>query len=671
MNVSDTVGVTRESIPAQISADDATARDRTADAGGELARALRLATDHLLALQDGTGWWKFDLETNTSMDAENLLLREYLGIRTAELTAPSAQFIRSRQSADGSWPQYFGGPGELSTTVESYIALRLAGDETRAPHMLNAAAWIRAQGGIPATRVFTRIWLALFGWWRWEDLPVLPPEIMFLPRRAPLNIYSFGSWARQTLVSLTVVSALRPVRPAPFALDELHPVPPAAPAPATPGAGAFGMLESIHTRFTAKELFAGVDRLLHMYHRRPVRTVRNQALRAAERWIIARQEADGCFGGIQPPAVYSIIALRLLGYELDHPVLKAALRALDDYSVTLPDGSRMVEASQSPVWDTALAVNALADAGATAAIAPDHPALIRAADWLLGQEVRHRRGDWAVNHPDVPASGWAFEFENDTYPDTDDTAEVLLALRRVRHPARDELAAAENRAVAWLFGLQSSDGGWGAYDADNTSTIPYQIPFADFGALTDPPSADVTAHVVELLAEAGLAGDDRTRRGVAWLLDHQEADGSWFGRWGVNYVYGTGSVMPALRAAGIEPSHPAMRAGADWLLTHQNTDGGWGEDLRSYSDPEWSGRGESTASQTAWAMLALLTTDDQPGVGRALARGARWLADHQRPDGSWDEDQFTGTGFPGDFYINYHGYRLLWPIMALGRYLRG
>ncbi|TCJ35735.1 squalene--hopene cyclase [Parafrankia sp. BMG5.11] len=677
MNVSDTVSVTRESIPTQTSAGDATARDRTAAAGSELAHALRLATDHLLALQDGTGWWKFDLETNTSMDAEDLLLREYLGIRTAEVTAASARFIRSRQSDDGSWPQYFGGPGELSTTVESYIALRLAGDDASAPHMLSAATWVRDHGGVPATRVFTRIWLALFGWWRWEDLPVLPPEIMLLPRRAPLNIYSFGSWARQTLVSLTVVSALRPVRPAPFDLDELYPDGPASagssagPGGGGSGAGASGVLERISTRFTAKEIFLGIDRLLHVYHRRPVRSMRNHALRAAERWIIARQEADGCFGGIQPPAVYSIIALRLLGYELDHPVLKAALRALDDYSVTLADGSRMVEASQSPVWDTALAVNALADAGATAAIAPDHPALVRAADWLLGQEVRHRRGDWAVNHPDVPASGWAFEFENDTYPDTDDTAEVLLALRRVRHPARDELDAAERRAVAWLFGLQSSDGGWGAYDADNTSTIPYQIPFADFGALTDPPSADVTAHVVELLAEAGLGGDDRTRRGVDWLLDHQEADGSWFGRWGVNYVYGTGSVMPALRAAGVEPSHPAMRAGADWLLTHQNADGGWGEDLRSYTDPEWSGRGESTASQTAWAMLALLTVGDQPEVSGALARGARWLADHQRPDGSWDEDQFTGTGFPGDFYINYHGYRLLWPIMALGRYLRG
>ncbi|MCM3886038.1 squalene--hopene cyclase [Frankia sp. R82] len=680
-----------------------------------LGQTLRRGVEHLLNRQDKAGWWKFDLESNTTMDAEDLLLREFLGIRTEAATEASARFIRSRQRSDGAWPLFYGGPGDLSATLESYIGLRLAGDDLDAEHMRLAGEWIRAHGGIPQTRVFTRIWLALFGWWRWEDLPVLPPEIMFLPPTAPLNIYSFSTWARQTIVPLTIVLALRPVHTAPFDLDELD-VPAGRLNPAveiaratgtgtgtgtadaeavavaladevvvkgtvtnaagTPVAGPLaagadgGWAAKLRSKVAWREVFRGVDKALHRYHSMPVRPLRTQAIRAAERWIVTRQEADGCFGGIQPPAVYSIIALHLLGYSLDHPVLTAALQALEDYSVEMPQGARMVEASQSPIWDTALAMIALADAGETAGIADDHPALLRTADYLLGQEIRDKRGDWAVNHPDLEASGWAFEFENDTYPDTDDTAAVLLALRKVRHPRSKDLNASMERAITWLFGMQSSDGGWGAYDSDNTSTLVYEIPFGDFGALTDPPSADVTAHVVELLAEAGRVNDPRTQRGIQWLLDHQEDDGSWFGRWGVNYVYGTGNVLPALRAAGIAPDDPVMQAGADWLLAHQNADGGWGEDVRSYDDRAWAGRGETTPSQTAWGMLGLLATDRRPEVVEALARGARWLAQHQQPDGNWDEPYFTGTGFPGDFYLNYYGYRLVWPVMALGRYLR-
>ncbi|WP_261566217.1 squalene--hopene cyclase [Frankia gtarii] len=667
------------------------------DAG--LRETVRRAAEHLLCLQDSHGWWKFDLETNPTMDAEDLLLREFLGIRTAEQTEATAKHIRSRRLDDGSWPTFFGGPGELSTTVECYIALRLAGDSPDDAQMRRSAAWIRERGGIPATRVFTRIWLALFGWWRWEELPVLPPEIMFLPPRAPLNIYSFASWARQTIVPLTVVSAMRPQRSAPCDLDELR----ADGVPAVPGAGPRGLRGALRLLggdrpSAAKSFFRWLDAALHRYHRHPIGPLRRHALRTAERWIIARQEADGCFGGIQPPAVYSIIALRLLGYDLDHPVLAAALRSLDAYTLHRDDGSRMVEACQSPIWDTALAVLALADAGLDAELdapsplptqrraadaAPAQPAPVPtalglAADWLLGQEVTHRGGDWAVIHPTVAPSGWAFEFENDTYPDTDDTAEVVLALHRLHRlkrlsPAADEaVKAAVERSTTWLFALQSRDGGWGAYDSDNASTLVYQIPFADFGALTDPSSADVTAHVVELLCESGRIRDPRTLRGVDWLLRNQETDGSWYGRWGVNYVYGTGSVLPALQAAGLPPTHPAMRAGARWLLSRQNPDGGWGEDIRSYSDPAWSGRGTSTPSQTAWAMLGLLATDhaDTDAHADALAGAARWLAERQRPDGSWDEELFTGTGFPGFFYLNYHGYRLLWPVMALGRYLR-
>lgn len=615
--------------------------------------ALERATAHLLSLQNEQGWWKGNLETNVTMDAEDLLLRQFLDIRTDEQTRATAQWIRSQQREDGTWATFHGGPPELSTTVEAYVALKLAGDDPQAPHMASAAAWIRAHGGIAASRVFTRIWLALFGWWPWNRLPELPPEIMFLPKWAPLNIYSFGCWARQTIVPLTVVSAHRPVRPAPFALDELH-TDPADPHPAQP----------LASPASWDGVFQRLDRLLHAYHRHPVAPLRRLALGQATRWIVERQEADGCWGGIQPPAVYSLIALHLEGYDLQHPVMRAGLAAFDRFTVHTEDGSRWLEACQSPVWDTCLATIALVDAGLPA----DHPALVAAADWMLGEEVR-RRGDWAVRRPGLPAGGWAFEFDNDTYPDIDDTAEVVLALRRVDHPDPERVRAAVDRGVAWNLGMQSKNGAWGAFDVDNTSTLPNKLPFCDFGEVVDPPSADVTAHVVEMLADVGKARDPRTRRGVEWLLREQETDGSWFGRWGTNYVYGTGSVVPALVAAGIPTAHPAIRRAVRWLEEHQNADGGWGEDMRSYHDPEkWSGRGESTASQTAWALMALLSAGES---GEAVERGVAWLAATQLPEGTWDEPHFTGTGFPWDFSINYNLYRLVFPVTALGRYLHG
>ena len=311
-----------------------------------------------------------------------------------------------------------------------------------------------------------------------------------------------------------------------------------------------------------------------------------------------------------------------------------------------------------------LAIIGLADAGLPA----DHPALMRAAGWVLDEEIRGP-GDWQVRRPGLAPGGWAFEFDNDGYPDVDDTAEVLLALRRVATAATPRSAAAVQRGVTWLTGMQSKDGGWGAFDADNVKRLVTKLPFCDFGEVIDPPSADVTAHTIEALAAEGLAGSKAVRRGVAWLLRAQESDGSWFGRWGANYIYGTGAVVPGLIAAGVRPGKPCIRRAVAWLEAHQNPDGGWGEDLRSYDDPGWAGRGESTASQTAWALLALLAAGD--GDGAAAERGIRWLAQTQRPDGGWDEPQFTGTGFPGDFYINYHLYRVVFPVSALGRYLAG
>jgi squalene-hopene/tetraprenyl-beta-curcumene cyclase len=637
----------------------------TVTAGVTPAGALARARDHLLSRQHEQGWWQGELATNVTMDAEDLLLREFLGVRTRQQTADAARWIASQQRPDGTWANFYGGPGDLSTTVEAYVALRLAGHDPAAPQLARAAAWIRAGGGIPATRVFTRIWLALFGQWPWDDLPVMPPELIYLPAWFPLNVYDWACWARQTIVPLTVVGSLRPVRPLPFTLGELTEAGarPDDPPPWTPRA-------RDDSAWTA--LFSRLDKALHGYERlrprvAPAQAIRRAALRRCAEWIIARQERDGCWGGIQPPWVYSLIALHLLGYGLGHPVIKRGLAGLDRFTITedTPDGPvRRLEACQSPVWDTVLAMIALADAGLPA----EDPALARAASWIVAEEITGP-GDWQVRRPGLAPGGWAFEFDNDTYPDIDDTAEAVLALRRVRGPGEDARAAAIDRGLRWITGMQSKDGGWAAFDADNTSELPTRLPFCDFGAVVDPPSADVTAHVVEALAAEGQAGSRPARRGVVWLLRAQERDGSWFGRWGANYVYGTGAVVPALIAAGVRPEKPAIRRAVTWLEEHQNPDGGWGEDLRSYDDPSLAGQGESTASQTAWALLALLAAGE--GAGPAVEAGIRWLCEHQRPDGTWDEPQFTGTGFPRDFYINYHLYRLVFPVSALGRYLGG
>ena len=616
------------------------------------ATALEKARDHLLGLQNPAGWWQGELETNVTMDAEDLLLRQFLGILTEADLKEAAVWIRGNQREDGTWANFYGGPGDLSTTVEAYVALRLAGDRPDAPHMARAAGWITAQGGLTATRVFTRMWLAVSGLWSWDELPVIPPEVIYLPSWFPLNIYDWGCWARQTMVALAVVSSFKPSRALPFRVDELY--------AAVPGLPPKGGQRDFWT-----VAFNNLDKALHKVEGRIPKRARRAALRRCADWIIARQEADGCWGGIQPPWVYSILGLYLMGWDLDHPILKKAVDGLDRFTIRDERGRRL-EACQSPVWDTVLSMTALEDAGLPA----DHPALVSSAEWVLDEEI-FGPGDWQVRRPRTAPGGWAFEFDNDNYADTDDTAEVILALRRVDVGSRATgNRVAINRGLRWLEGMQCKDGGWGAFDADNTRELINKLPFCDFGAVIDPPSADVTAHIVEAFAAEGLASETACRRGVIWLLKNQEPDGSWFGRWGANYLYGTGAVVPALIAAGVKPNKPPIRRAVAWLAARQNTDGGWGEDLRSYDDPaSWSGRGESTASQTAWALLALLAAGERGSA--AVERGIRWLASTQRPDGTWDEPQFTGTGFPRDFYLNYHLYRLAFPVSALGRYVRG
>jgi squalene-hopene/tetraprenyl-beta-curcumene cyclase len=462
----------------------------------------------------------------------------------------------------------------------------------------------------------------------------------------PLNVYDWACWARQTVVPVTVVASLRPVRPLPFDVQELR---------------VGGRRPRRHG--LVPTAFAVLDRALRVYDKAPVKPGRELAYRRAAEWILARQESDGGWGGIQPPWVYSILALHLLGYSLDHPSLVGAIAGLEGFLVReqTPDGPiRRLEACQSPVWDTCLALIALLDSGYPA----DDPGIRQAVEWLLGEEIRVP-GDWQVRRRLQPA-GWAFEFANDGYPDVDDTAEVVLALRRISDDVVPGVRNAVQRGILWTVGMQSKDGGWAAFDADNTRRLVEKLPFCDFGAVIDPPSADVTAHVVEMLAACGLGQTRESRRGIRWLLNAQETDGSWFGRWGANYVYGTGAAVPALIAAGVAADSLPIRRAVRWLKQHQNEDGGWGEDLRSYEDPSWAGCGVSTPSQTAWALLALIAADPDSD---AVHRGIEWLVDNQRADGGWDEHYYTGTGFPGDFYISYEMYRLVFPLSALGRYL--
>jgi squalene-hopene/tetraprenyl-beta-curcumene cyclase len=491
--------------------------------------------------------------------------------------------------------------------------LKLAGADPGAP----ARDYIRSAGGVSRARVFTKSFLALLGHWPWQRVARMPPEVILLPPDGPFSVYNFSCWARQTVVPLSVVQALRPVRAARIDLREIGARPGQTKPPPPPG---------------------------------PIRRV---AFATAERWVRDRQEADGSWGGIQPPWVWSIIMLAALGYGFEDETLRAAVEGWQGFTIDEQDRLRP-EACQSPVWDTALAVLALLDAG----LSQDDPALRRAGEWLVGEEITSR-GDWAIRRPDLPPGGWAFEFENDLYPDVDDTAVVAVALRRL-----GQGADAVERGLAWTAGMQSRSGGWGAFDVDNEAHWLYKLPFCDFGKVTDEPSADVTAHAVEVLAP--VPGYEReVARGLDWLLAEQEADGSWFGRWGVNHVYGTGAVLPALEACGLPPGDIAMRRAAAWLRRVQQPSGGFGEDVLSYRNPSRRGRGAATPSQTAWGLLGYVAAGE--AHSKAASAAANWLCIVQRSNGDWDEQHFTGTGFPLDFMIRYHLYRLHFPLMALGR----
>jgi squalene-hopene/tetraprenyl-beta-curcumene cyclase len=587
-------------------------------ATAELTRldaAIERGTRRLLELQRPDGIWVGELESNVTMTAQHLFWHHYLDLRTPELDRRIANELLARMRDDGTWSIWFEGPPDLSTSIEAYVACRLAGVDPGQ----KALAYIRREGGIPKSRLFTKCFMALLGQWPWQKMVPIPPELVLLPPGSPFSIYNFACWARQTFVALAVAQSLRPVRPADVDLKAIG---------AKPG----------RTR--------PADR---------PNSVRRRAVTVAERWIRERQEADGSWGGIQPPWVWGIIALAALGHGLDDPTLGKAVEGWQGFMVE--DGERLrPEACQSPVWDTGLALLALRACG----IPDDHPQLVRAGEYLVGQEVRVK-GDWAIRRPELAPGGWAFEYENDNYPDIDDTAVLPLAL----HGMGIGEDAAVRRGVDWLVGMQSRDGGWGAFDVDNKAMWLYKIPFCDFGKVTDEPSADVTAHSVETLGTLGVHSE-AAEHGVEWLLSEQEEDGSWFGRWGVNHIYGTGAVLPGLEACGIPHDHPSMRRAVAWLDSVQQESGGFGEDIRSYADPAWRGRAEfTTASQTAWALLAYVAAGN--AEDSASRRAADYLCTSQRPDGDWHEEHFTGTGFPLDFMIRYHLYRITFPLLALGR----
>ena len=603
-----------------------------------LAHAVSAATDHLLGLQDDAGWWSGELETNVTMTAEHVLLLTFLGLPVDGIRDGAIAHMLGCQRDDGSWGVYHDAPADLSSTIEAYVALRVLGVDPALDEMRAALRVVRQQGGVAHARVFTKIWLALFGAYPWDGVPSMPPELAWLPPRIPLNLYDFACWARGTVAPLLIVISRRPCRPLPFSLDEL----------VLPGT------EWRLHRVEADGPFAWADHLLKLYDRSPWQPGRARSRARLTAWIVERQEADGSWGGIQPPWVYSLIALHLEGMPMSHPVMQRGLAGLDRFAAEDGQGWRL-QACMSPVWDTALAVLALRRAGLPA----DADPVRRAVGWLLDEQITGG-GDWQVRcPPGTPGGGWAFEFDNDIYPDVDDTAIVVLALLAAEQTTA--VRGAIDRAKRWIAAMRSSDGTWAAFDRDNVRTIVYRLPFADFGALLDPPSEDVTAHAVEMMAALGEpAGGELLARAVAYLRTSQRSDGSWFGRWGVNHLYGTWCVVSALAPLGVAAAEVARAAA--WLRAVQNADGGFGETCHSYGDASFAGVGDSTPSQTAWAMLALASAGD--GGGAAWAAGARYLVERQN-DGTWAEPQHTGTGFPGDFYINYHLYRHVFPLLAL------
>lgn len=617
--------------------------------------ALQRATEALLKLQDPQGFWWAELESNATITAEYLMLHRMLGLSEQDFPRLAA-YLLDKQLDNGGWSIWHGDGGEISTSVEAYLALKIAGLPRQDPRMVRARDFILSRGGALNTRVFTRIFMALFGQVSWDGIPLLPVELMLLHPKAGFSIYDFSSWTRATIVPLMIIMARRPVFPLPAnqGIAELFL------SPDEP----FGKHQvSFKPRGPAVEnFFVAVDRVLKFFYRRSLGWPHHFAIRKAERWILEHQEETGDWAGIQPAMLNSILALFVLGYDTEHDVIRRGLEALRFF--TLRAGDRLwLQSCISPVWDTALALRALAAAG----VPPRHPAMAKGAEWLISRQI-FTKGDWSIKNPDLPPGGWAFEFVNNWYPDIDDSAMVLVALKESLAELEKHREAL-NRGVSWCLGMQSRNGGFAAFDVDNTKEWLNAIPFGDLKALVDPPTEDVTGRALEMMGAFGMGPEHpAAQKALAFIKAKQHPDGPWWGRWGVNFIYGTWSVLLGLKGLGEDMHQSYIRRAVTWLKARQNKDGGWGECIESYRQPELMGQGPSTASQTAWAVMSLIAAGE--AASPEVRAGVEYLVKTQNSEGRWDEPYFTGTGFPSHFMIRYHLYRDCFPLMALGQYLK-